>query len=98
MKTEINGEPYEFEELRAEETAVDTLRQRCQLTGTKLVCGSGVCGACTIRVNGTPMVSCLLPAHHLQGQSVTTIEQYRDEQLHPVQLIQPTLVIQLPLV
>lgn len=85
MKTTINGIENELADVGVTETAVHSLRQRCQLTGTKLVCGSGVCGACTIRVNGTPMVSCLLPAHHLEGQSIQTIEQYAGENLHPVQ-------------
>jgi len=67
------------------ETAVDLIRHKCQLKGTKQVCGSGVCGACTVLVDGTPMVSCLLPAHHLDGKEVQTIESFSGENLHPVQ-------------
>ena len=85
MKTTINGKEMLLEGVGPMETAVHTLRQQCHLTGTKFVCGSGVCGACTIRVNGTPMVSCLLPTHHLEGQSIETIEQYAGDNLHPVQ-------------
>ena len=85
MKTTINGQEIVLEEVGVTETAVHTIRQQCHLTGTKLVCGSGVCGACTIRVNGTPMVSCLLPTHHLDGRSVETIEHYSGDNLHPVQ-------------
>lgn len=67
------------------ETAIDLIRGGCGLTGTKQVCGSGVCGACTVLVDGTPMVSCLLPAHQLEGRAVQTVEAFGPEHLHPVQ-------------
>lgn len=85
MQTTINGKPYEFNDLAPEETAVELLRQRAQLTGTKLVCGAGVCGACTILLNHKPACSCLLPAHHLAGKQVETVENYPADNLHPVQ-------------
>jgi xanthine dehydrogenase YagR molybdenum-binding subunit len=68
----------------AEDSAVEVLREGLGLTGTKLVCGDGVCGACTILVDGTPMASCMLPAAALHGRAVTTIEAFRAG-LHPVQ-------------
>ena len=64
-------------------TAADHLRDRLGLTGTKVVCGSGVCGACTILVDGSPTVSCLLPADGLAGRAVTTVEGLGGD--HPVQ-------------
>jgi xanthine dehydrogenase YagR molybdenum-binding subunit len=64
---------------------VDVIRDRCGLTGTKLVCGSGVCGACTVLLDGAPVVSCLLPAQASSGKSLTTIEGIGGEKLHPVQ-------------
>jgi len=53
---------------------VDVIRDTLNLTGTKLVCGSGVCGACTVLLNGEPVVSCLLPASVAAGKMLTTIE------------------------
>ncbi len=68
------------------ESAIDLLRERCGLTGTKLVCGAGVCGACTVLVDGVPKVSCLLPAAALEGTEVTSVEGVGPEDgLHPVQ-------------
>ncbi|MGW5878040.1 molybdopterin-dependent oxidoreductase [Nocardiopsis terrae] len=64
-------------------SAAEHLRDRLGLTGTKIACGSGVCGACTILVDGTPAASCLLPAAHLAGHDVTTVEGLDGR--HPVQ-------------
>lgn len=85
METRINGKSVQLEGLGADETAVDVIRHRCGLTGTKLVCGSGVCGACTVRVNGTAMTSCLLPAQQLAGKQIETIEAHSADNLHPMQ-------------
>jgi CO/xanthine dehydrogenase Mo-binding subunit/aerobic-type carbon monoxide dehydrogenase small subunit (CoxS/CutS family) len=64
---------------------VDVIRGRLNLTGTKLVCGSGVCGACTVLVDGEPVVSCLLPASAAAGKTLTTIEGIGGTKLHPIQ-------------
>src|SRR5919108_724005 len=79
----VNGAAREAE-VRAEESAAELLRDRLGLTGTKLVCGEGVCGACTVLVDGTPLTSCLLPASALDGRSIATVEGFGPE-LHPVQ-------------
>ena len=70
--------------MRAEESAVDVLRDRLGLTGAKLVCGEGVCGACTVLLDGVPVASCLLPATALEGRELTTVEGLGPD-LHPVQ-------------
>src|SRR5919108_1159659 len=70
--------------VRPEDSAAELLRDGLGLTGTKLVCGEGVCGACTVLLDGTPMTSCLLPAAALDGRTVTTVEGFGPE-LHPVQ-------------
>src|SRR3981081_2196999 len=64
---------------------VDVVRDALHLTGTKLVCGAGVCGACTVLVDGAPVVSCLMPARAAAGKSVTTVEGIGASKLHPVQ-------------
>src|ERR1700755_2389217 len=64
---------------------VDVIRDDLNLTGTKLVCGAGVCGACTVLVDGAPVVSCLMPARAAANKSVTTVEGIGGAVLHPVQ-------------
>jgi xanthine dehydrogenase YagR molybdenum-binding subunit len=64
---------------------VDVIRDSLGLTGTKLVCGSGVCGACTVLLDGVPVASCLLPAQAVSGKSLTTVEGIGAARLHPIQ-------------
>ena len=64
---------------------VDVVRDTLDLTGTKLVCGAGVCGACTVLVDGEPVVSCLMPARSAANTNVTTVEGIGAAGLHPVQ-------------
>ena len=80
----INGRPETLPD-DPDALLVDVIRDRCGLTGTKLVCGSGVCGACTVLLDGVPVVSCLVPAQAAGGKSLTTIEGIGGEKLHPVQ-------------
>ena len=84
MKFKINGKDRDLE-VRSDDTAVDVIRDMLKLTGTKLVCGQGVCGACTVLIDGVPTLSCLHPADNLEGCSVQTIEAFGRENLHPVQ-------------
>src|SRR3982074_775205 len=64
---------------------IDVVRGALNLTGTKLVCGAGVCGAWTVLVDGAPVVSCLMPARAAADKSVTTVEGIGARKLHPVQ-------------
>jgi xanthine dehydrogenase YagR molybdenum-binding subunit len=84
----INGRAEPLPEDR-DALLVEIIRDRIGLTGTKLVCGSGVCGACTVLLDGAPVVSCLLPAQAAAGKSVTTVEgigaKELHKQLHPIQ-------------
>jgi xanthine dehydrogenase YagR molybdenum-binding subunit len=64
---------------------IDVVRGALNLTGTKQVCGAGVCGACTVLMDGMPVVSCLMPACRAADKSVTTVEGIGAAKLHPVQ-------------
>ena len=67
-------------------TLADFLRSELQLTGTHLGCEHGVCGACTVLVDGEAVRSCLLFAVQAKGQSITTIEGLaKGDALHPLQ-------------
>lgn len=61
------------------------LRDELELTGTKYGCGIGVCGSCTVLVDGEPMRSCLTPISQLEGRRITTIEGISEDNSHPVQ-------------
>jgi aerobic-type carbon monoxide dehydrogenase small subunit (CoxS/CutS family) len=80
MKINLNGVPAEVDAGR-DDVVLDILRDDLGLTGAKAVCRTGVCGACTIGVDGTPQASCLLPAAAVEGRSITTAEGLD----HPVQ-------------
>ncbi|HEY8491861.1 MAG TPA: (2Fe-2S)-binding protein [Dehalococcoidia bacterium] len=66
-------------------TAAELLRDVLGLTGTKVGCGVGECGACTVLVDGEPLLSCLLLAPELDGATVTTVEGLERDGLLPLQ-------------
>ncbi len=69
----LNGQKVSIE-VEPNELLLNVLRERFGLTGTKYVCGIGECGACTVLVDGTPVLSCLTLAVDVDGREVTTIE------------------------
>ena len=61
------------------------VREQLKLTGTKFGCGSGLCGACTVHVDGKPVRSCQTSVSQVQGRTVTTIEGLSPDGQHPLQ-------------
>ena len=74
----VNGKPVDTQ-VEPRTTLADFLRDQEGLTGTNLGCEQGVCGACTLTVDGAPTRSCLVRAVACEGQSVRTIESYDDD-------------------
>jgi carbon-monoxide dehydrogenase small subunit len=81
----VNGEKRRVD-VQPRKLLSDTLREDCGLTGTHVGCEHGVCGACTVLVDGRPARSCLLYAVQMAGSAITTIEGIApDGQLTPLQ-------------
>jgi selenium-dependent xanthine dehydrogenase len=85
----VNGKEYSFEPVPGE-TLSTLLRERLRLTGTKIGCEEAECGACTVLVDGEPVVSCIYPAERAEGRTVVTIEGlaqrvHEEMKLHPLQ-------------
>lgn len=81
----VNGQHHELL-VRTNATVLEVLREDLHLTGTKHGCELGECGACTVLVDGSAQLSCLLLAAQVDGAQVTTIEGLAGgPELHPVQ-------------
>jgi aerobic carbon-monoxide dehydrogenase small subunit len=81
----VNGVPHDVD-VPPRRLLSDCLRHDLRLTGTHVGCEHGVCGACTVLLDGSPVRSCLLLAVSMDGQEVTTVEGLaHDGELSPVQ-------------
>ena len=81
----VNGRAYAIS-VEPRRTLADALREDCGLTGTHLGCEHGVCGACTVLLDGDPVRSCLMFAVQAEGATVRTVEGLADgDNLHPLQ-------------
>ena len=79
LRLTINGQAYALDAPVGASLA-QVLREQLGLTGTKIACNEGHCGACTVQIGGVPTLSCITLAHLVEGE-VTTIEGLRD---HPL--------------
>ena len=77
---DVNGERYEID-APVGRTLAAVVRGDLGLTGTKVACGEGHCGACTVLLDGVPTLSCITLVHTVRDRAVTTIEGLRD---HPL--------------
>jgi 2-furoyl-CoA dehydrogenase 2Fe-2S iron sulfur subunit len=86
ISVDVNGMRYESE-VEPRTLLSDFIRHDCGLTGTHVGCEQGVCGACTVQLDGEPVRSCLLFAVQVDGRSVRTVEGLaaEDGELHPLQ-------------
>ena len=81
----VNGQTYEVE-TQPWRTLAEVLRDQLNLTGTKISCAEGHCGACTVIINGRAVNSCLMLIAEAQGKEILTIEGLsEDGELHPLQ-------------
>jgi isoquinoline 1-oxidoreductase alpha subunit len=91
MKLLINQSDYEVEDGDLSRPLLWVLRDELGLTGTKYGCGKGICGSCTVHLDGQAMRSCIIPLSFTENKEITTIEglaeKYSSEQtlFHPVQ-------------
>lgn len=85
MVLTVNGVKHEVT-VDPDVELLSVLRNHLDLTGSKYGCGEGVCGACTVLVNGKPLRSCITPVSSVVNKEVTTIEGLeKNGKLHPVQ-------------
>ncbi len=81
----VNGQAHELY-VEPHKTLLEVLREDLDLTGTKHGCDLGECGACTVLVDGTPILACLALPIELQGREITTVEGLaHGAELHPLQ-------------
>ena len=85
IRVTVNGRAHE-KTVEVRKTLADFLREDLELTGTHLGCEHGVCGACTVLIDGEPVRSCLMFAVQADGREIRTVEGLADgEALHPLQ-------------
>jgi len=84
LKLRVNGEDLELY-VEPWKTLRDVIHDDLELTGTKIGCSSGRCGACTVIINGKAVKSCLILAFQAKGREIITIEGLSKDGLHPLQ-------------
>ena len=85
ISLDVNGQAHNVE-VEARTTLADALRDRLEITGPKVVCDRGECGACTVQMDGRLVFSCMTLAMDAQGRKIETVEGLADgDNLHPIQ-------------
>ncbi len=85
LTLDVNGQTHNVE-VEARTTLADALRDRLEITGPKVVCDRGECGACTVMMDGKLVFSCMTLAMDAQGRKIETVEGLADgDNLHPLQ-------------
>ena len=84
IRLTVNGDPVEHA-VEPRRSLADFLRHDLGLTGTHVGCEQGVCGMCTVLLDGEPIKSCIMLAVQADGAEITTIEALNGEELHPAQ-------------
>jgi isoquinoline 1-oxidoreductase alpha subunit len=87
IQINVNGENRQISDIDPTTPLLWALRDHLGMVGTKFGCGKGLCGACTVHLNGTAIRSCSTPVSSVDGLSVTTIEGLAEDHdhLHPLQ-------------
>src|SRR5260370_20882520 len=81
----INGQSY-FDDAPPDTPLLWVIREDLRLTGTKYGCGVGLCGSCTVHIDGQAVRSCSVTVGSVEGSMITTIEGLNPANAHPVQL------------
>ena len=94
----VNGQPYKLDigsqpdEVKPSDTLAHTLRETLGLTGTKVGCDHGACGACTVLMDGKPVPSCMTLTVECDGKNITTIEGLRDPRTGKLDRLQQAFI------
>ena len=83
VELKVNGKIYNLD-IPPDTPLLWAIREELNLKGTKFGCGKGLCGACTVHLNGSPSRSCITPVAAVAGQELTTFDYYAKKPDHPV--------------
>ena len=85
VKFQVNGKAVTAQ-AKPDTPLLWVIRDELNMTGTKFGCGAGLCGACTVHLDGTPARSCQIPLSALAGKKIATIESLSSNNQHPLQV------------
>ncbi len=85
VKFQVNGKAVTAQ-AKPDTPLLWVIRDELNMTGTKFGCGAGLCGACTVHLDGTPVRSCQIPLSAVAGKKIATIESLSSNNQHPLQV------------